>query len=441
MDRFANDLRMELWNLIDRLVENRQLFVKNPKCDFTRRKKLPLEKMLRILLLLQAKSLPHEIGDFFGYTPDMPTVSAFIQQRAKLANYALQTLFSTYAEMHKPRRMANGYRLIACDGSDLCFMANPDEKDCYMKQDGAKDYCLVHLNALQDVIGGTYLDALVQDCRNKNEIQAMITMFERLPSDEKSIFVADRGYECYNLIAHIQARKQFYLLRVKAPSSGSILSRLDLPESTEFIQDVTITLTKKQTKEARELVAAMPQRYRFLPKKSSFDLCDLESCPYYDLNFSVVCVRLSDGNYEYLITNLPSDEFSIVAIKELYHLRWGIETAFRHLKYTIGLNAFHTKKAEFIRQEIFARLILFNFCQIIASHAAIFRKSSDGSRTLKCNFSMVVGACCTLLRSLSDDPPDTIKTIARFLVSVHDDGHFERNISNRKPVNAFYRVA
>ena len=33
-------------------------------------------------------------------------------------------------------------------------------------------------------------------------------------------------------------------------------------------------------------------------------------------------------------------------------MRWGIETVFRELKYTIGLNAFHAKKRELIKQEI-----------------------------------------------------------------------------------------
>lgn len=35
-------------------------------------------------------------------------------------------------------------------------------------------------------------------------------------------------------------------------------------------------------------------------------------------------------------------------------MRWGIETAFRELKYTIGITAFHAKKRELIKQEIYA---------------------------------------------------------------------------------------
>lgn len=441
MDRYAAELRNELWTMVDKMNEFRWLFVKDPTRDFTRRYKLPLDRMLKIMIQLQAKSLPHELGDYFSYKPDMPTPSAFIQQRSKLTDYALPTLFSVWTEAHPPRRMANGYRLIACDGSDVYFAANPQERDCYFEQEGAQGYCLAHLNALQDVIGGTYLDAIVQDRRCESEVEAMIKMLERQNLDNKTIFTADRGYECYKLMAHIQERHQYYVLRVKSVSSNGILSGFSFPESIEFDRSVTVSLTRKQTNEAKARMAEAPERFRFVPKDSSFDLCDLHHCLYYDLSFRIVCVRLSDDSYEYLVTNLPENEFSPAALKEIYHMRWGIETSFRQLKYTIALNAFHTKKAEFVCQEIFARLILFNFCQLVASHAALFKKSRDGSRTYKLNFSMVVGACRTLLRSPLDDPPDTIAVISRFFVSVRPDMHFDRRMKSRKPLDAFYRAA
>ncbi|MCO8241010.1 transposase, partial [Streptococcus suis] len=40
-------------------------------------------------------------------------------------------------------------------------------------------------------------------------------------------------------------------------------------------------------------------------------------------------------------------------LKDLYAYRWGIETSFRDLKYSIGLTHFHAKKKEGILQEIY----------------------------------------------------------------------------------------
>ena len=57
-------------------------------------------------------------------------------------------------------------------------------------------------------------------------------------------------------------------------------------------------------------------------------------------------------------TNLDAEQFPAEAVKKIYAMRWGIETSFRDLKYTVGLLHFHSKKAEYIIQEIFAKLTM-----------------------------------------------------------------------------------
>lgn len=47
---------------------------------------------------------------------------------------------------------------------------------------------------------------------------------------------------------------------------------------------------------------------------------------------------------EVIMTNLSQEEFSASEIKKIYGMRWGIETSFRDLKHTIGLNYYHSKK-------------------------------------------------------------------------------------------------
>ena len=43
-------------------------------------------------------------------------------------------------------------------------------------------------------------------------------------------------------------------------------------------------------------------------------------------------------------------------LKELYHLRWSQETAYRDLKYPLCLKALHSQKYAYIVQEVFARV-------------------------------------------------------------------------------------
>ena len=69
--------------------------------------------------------------------------------------------------------------------------------------------------------------------------------------------------------------------------------------------------------------------------------------------FSVVRLELSEDNFEVIITNLDADEFPPDELKRLFTMRWGIETSFRDLKYTLGLSNFHAKKAEYIFRRFF----------------------------------------------------------------------------------------
>ena len=80
----------------------------------------------------------------------------------------------------------------------------------------------------------------------------------------------------------------------------------------------------------------------------------------------MVKFKLSDDSYEYLLTNLSRDEFSIHDLKNFYWKRWKIETAIDKYKYDIGAVNFHSKKREFIIQEIWARMILYNYCILVA---------------------------------------------------------------------------
>ena len=57
---------------------------------------------------------------------------------------------------------------------------------------------------------------------------------------------------------------------------------------------------------------------------------------YYDIEFRIVRVRLDNGTYICIATNL-SEEFPLEKINKLYLMRWSEETSFRELKYTIGL--------------------------------------------------------------------------------------------------------
>ena len=69
-----------------------------------------------------------------------------------------------------------------------------------------------------------------------------------------------------------------------------------------------------------------------------------------------------------------------------YHWRWGIEVAFRYLKHANGLLYFHSKKPEFLKQEIYGNLILYNFGIFLANEAAEENQKKKREKGNKYNY-------------------------------------------------------
>ena len=228
-------------------------------------------------------------------------------------------------------------------------------------------------------------------------------MVDRSDFTPKTIVTADRGYESYNNMAHIQEKGWFYLIRVKdfGKYKTGILHGLDLPDTEEFDEYIDLNLTRKQTNEMKNLLQ-QKNTYRWIPHKCTFDYLPSkskksDSAVLYHLPFRIVRFPISDNSYEVVVTNLDAVEFPSDELKKLYGMRWGIETSFRDLKYTIGLLHFHSKKVDYMLQEIFAGLIMYNFSELITSHVVI----EKGSRKYeyKANFSVAVHICRDFLDS------------------------------------------
>lgn len=79
-------IKVNLNKAIDGLAAHPELFSKNPEADFTRNRKIPVGDVLRFPILMDRDSVDMELLKYFGYDTDtVPTQSAYIQQRSKLA--------------------------------------------------------------------------------------------------------------------------------------------------------------------------------------------------------------------------------------------------------------------------------------------------------------------------------------------------------------------
>ena len=111
---------------------------------------------------------------------------------------------------------------------------------------------------------------------------------------------------------------------------------------------INLSLTTKATNEVKQLCKDR-NKYRYLPSTVAFDYLPRknrkhDTTLFYELRFRVVRFKITEDTYETVITNLDPFTFLPKELKKLYNMRWGIETSFRELKYTVGLLHFHAKK-------------------------------------------------------------------------------------------------
>ena len=389
-------------------------FSVHPGKDFTRRKKFPADKLLAFLISEGSSSTKNELLDFFDMDSDKPTDSAFNQQRAKLRPGAVEAVFHKFNGSVDSLSVQTDYRFLAADGSTATFFSNPKFSSSeYFVEPGhpAKGFYSVHINAFYDLERHTYTDALLQPVHQKDEFRAFCEIVDRHPVSDgtKNVYIGDRGYCSYNNMAHALENQQNLCTLVRSHSSKIKIEN---------------------------------RHRRFVDKATSFDFIEYGSMGAYCMTFRVVRFPIADGSYERTVTNLPRDEFPPERIRKLYFSRWGIETSFRKLKYTVGLSNFHAYKPEYVEREIWARMITYNITETLVNHTVI--EKLETKHNYKINFSSAVHICRSFLRPAAEERPVNVTALLqKELIPIRNERQYPRlkTAHFRKPRYFIYRAA
>lgn len=426
----AKMMRGKLQAMIRRMGENQEEFVRTPGRDFTRPRRLTFETVITLLLTMSEKSIGKELMGYFKIEEKTPSAAAFVQQRQKILPQALYTLFQRFTAWLHPGKAFRGYRLLAVDGTSLKSVSYPEDTGSYRpgteRQHG---WNMHHINALFDLENQIYTDLIVQKEHDKNESKALCAMVDRSPVSGKTIVLADRNYESWNNLAHLEKKSWKYLIRLREKGRTTAYG-VKLPDLPEFDLPVQLTLGRLTKRQLEQRGCSVPEHYYPLPPGVTFDYLEPGNTDFYTLSFRIVRLKLSDKSTEMLLTNLDQDDFPSAALKSLYARRWGIETSFRSLKYTVGLIHLHAKKPDLILQEIFASFLIFNFMQTAA--AAVDTSQGVSKYQRHVNFSDTVFACCLFLRDPLADP---LPLLHRKLISIRP-GRF-----CRRPMIAGTRIS
>lgn len=440
---FHDKIKSLFLSSIQSVVSTISDFAVHPDKDFTRRKKFPADKLLTFPIAEGSSASKNELLDFFDMDIDKPTDSAFNQQRAKLRPEALEAVFHKFNGSVDSPGTPPDYRFLEADGLTATFFSRPRfSTDEYFVGSGhsAKGFYSIHINAFYDLERHTYTDALLQPVHQKDEFRAFCEIVDRhpVPAGTKNVYIGDRGYCSYNNMAHVLEKQKYFLFRTKDIHSKGLVAGFDFPDTGPFDIAVDVALVRSQSSKIK-----IESSYRrFVDKATSFDFIEYGSKDTYCLTFRIVRFLIADGVYECVATNLPRDKFPPERIRKLYFSRWGIETSFRKLKYTVGPSNFHAYKPEYVNQEIWAGMIMYNLTETLMDHTVIKKRGTK--HDYKINFSSAVHICRSFLRPAAEERPINVTALLqKELVPIRNGRKYPRlqTAHFRKPRYFIYRAA
>lgn len=402
--------------------------------DFSRKSVLTAETVIRLLISAEGGSLAKILHD----AGIQATASALSQRRAQIPPEVFRTVFTNFNSTCADNNFFQGYRLLAVDGTAVNLPRNP-KAPSFVQNDGIpKGVNQLHVTPLYNILSRTFDDLVIQPEPKKDEIGALVDMLERNTFTQKTLIIADRGFESYNLIAHcLEKENADFLIRVRQNYSAMReVAKLPMMELDCTIRPTITTTQTKEDKKNGYVFLQVPKKSK-VGSKTRRGRWDFPSP--YPMKLRVCRFLLDNGEFETVATSLPRS-FSLDDIRELYHLRWGIETSFRDLKYTLGLVNLHGESDAFAEQEIYASLTAFNFASRVCNEVVV-RQPKNGVYAYKVNFKMAVMLCKEHLRTPNTDGETLLKEIARYTVPIRPNRQDERNLKVKGFAGFVYRVA
>lgn len=432
---FPQKVKSTLWAIVDSMACNSDRFVKNPGKDFSRERKLGFVQLIRFFLSMESGCINHELLKYFYFVPeDIPSASAFIQQRAKLLPDTFRHILTQFNLRFPLKGFMGRYSLIAVDGCEFNITRNPKDPSTFHPPTGnsKKGFNSIHTISLYDLFSKRYLDVVIQPGRLKNEFAAFCQMIDRFIYGGCPIFVADRGFDSYNVFAHALEKGCFFAIRAKDSRIKGLLATDSLPDRLDRWTEVILTRSNAKKK---RLHPELESLYRYIRKAVPFDYIT-DGQPEYHMRLRVVRFQIAEGVYENIITNLPDHEFSLEQIKDIYHLRWGQETSFRDLKHTIGTTNFHSRSPQYIEFEILCRMTLYNFCTIITVEVPTSKRTEKWEYQV--NLSMAIKICFKFLTT-NMAPGNVDELIPLYILPIRPGRTYERQKRFQPPASFAYR--
>lgn len=378
MQQFTTD---ELFSKFSTLLLEFCEALKNSKeKDFTRNRKLPLERLIVTILHLCASGsndgVDIKLNEFFKQSrrsglwenAEASHRSALTKARKKLDWTIFEKLLAVtnhLANEFFPKRSEyswNGFSVLGFDGSKYDLPATQEMREFFDAKSGLENkgkghYPQALINTVYDVFRRIPIGRTITPIDGGNEREEAKKLFDLLP--EWCVCLFDRGYPSYDFIAELLLYpSRYFVMRCPATSTFEAVKKFILSQKQSGIVYLIPSgqIVKKLSKKKQRALNAIPLRIILLKNPD-------------------------DGKSSVLLTRLPDNkEFSDGEIINLYYRRWGIENHYRDEKCSFLVEKFHTKSVDGVQQELFAILVTAVLARLITALSV----ESESIETKKC---------------------------------------------------------
>ena len=312
------------------------------KEDFSRQRKVGFGNTILIILNKTGKGLNAAIRTFretIQKENENYSKQAFSKGRMRIKWEALREIFHDtvkefYAEFDWKKY--KGYRILAVDGTKINLPYHAESKEEFRIQPGTGETIQALASCLYDTLNGIIVDACIEPV-NSNERELAKEHLKRLSEikSDRELITFDRGYPSAELLTFLENTPFKYLIRADQTFVRGIMKKVNS-------DDCIVCHT-------------------FVKSKISVRLRVLQ-----------IHLKDSENNdiIEILLTNIFEDDFTPEEFKELYHLRWGIETKYDDIKNKLEIESFSGTSPLAVRQDFFATMFLNNLASMMIAENA-----------------------------------------------------------------------
>lgn len=325
----------------------------NSPTSYTRKRKVLLPHIFFQMLATTGKSQKNEISDFYDETDEDLKISqtGYFNARMKFNPDALRTiLHDINRKMYNEKELVklNGYFVTAIDGSDFLIPRWRDNKEIWNTKlnDTENDPVIGSASSIFDVINKCILDVTINQYKYSEKSSAQEHLdhaTDILPEGAKMACLFDRGYPSIRLIDQMIENRQYFVMRLKTNDFKKECKLLDECEDDKWIDIIYDSIRTNEYRDDKQFRMKLMNTV-------------------YHLRFVKFQIMLSDGSLatEVLLTNLPESDFDLESMKELYHLRWDVETCYRSMKSQLKMEEFSGYREQLIKQDIYACALVYN---------------------------------------------------------------------------------